>query len=148
MDGDYVLLTGSKDCSVILISGVLTNDNGNYTFEGYKNYFIDSVRQVSLTYGKLSLELIPKSGKTVTYTGVYAQQGDDTKLPYGTERTSSRGSGAHWFASNIAQSYLSPDYIVLHEIHQQKNNNDSWECTMIGSTEIISIQILVVGYVE
>lgn len=143
--GDYVLIGGSKDCSVILACGLLTNNNGLYTFSGYKNYFIDTVVQDSALDGRLIVKINGKDERKVVITGVYSQQGETNAIPYGNTSSMGRGGGAHWFANNLIFDKQS---VIIHEIHQQKSNNDSWETTMIKDTSIKSIMILIVGYVE
>lgn len=148
MENEFVLISGSQDCSVILACGMLYNNNGNYTFDGYKNYYIEEIAQRTISGGLLTLNVIPILGKKVTITGVYVQQGDDVKIPYNTRSNSGRGSGGHWFSCNILEELLNNQYIEINEFHQQKTNNDSWETNMIGNSEIISLQLLIVGYVE
>lgn len=146
---DYILISGSKDCSVILACGLLINDNGVYSFDGYKNYFIDSVVQNYAGQGRLIIKLNGKDGRNVVLTGVYVQQGETNGVPYENEASSGRGAGAHWFSANLPTGFLyDKQSVIIHEIHQENTNNDSWESTMIQDTSIKSIMILIVGYVE
>lgn len=146
---DYVLISGSTDCSVILACGLLINNNGVYRFDGYKNYFIDSVVQNSANQGRLIIKLNGKDGRNVVLTGVYVQQGETNGVPYENEASSGRGAGAHWFSANLSTGFsYDKQSVIIHEIHQHKENNDSWESTMIQDTSIKSIMILIVGYVQ
>lgn len=149
MEGDYVLIGGSPDCSVVLACGMLNHTNGSYQFAGYKNYFVDSINQDGLLSGRLVLSLTPLSGKTLTITGVFVQQGETDSLPYGTVGLKGRDAGAHWFAANVSvKPFVGGQQITIHEFHQEDTNNDSWETNMMDNNSMKSIMIVVVGYVE
>ena len=149
MEGDYVLIGGSKDCSVVLACGMMNHTNGVYQFNGYKNYFIQSINQDNLASGRLILSVTPLITKKLTITGVFVQQGETDSLPYGTVDIKGRDAGAHWFAANISlKPFTNDQQIVIHEFHQEDTNNDSWETNMMDNASMKSIMIVIVGYVE
>lgn len=146
---DYVLISGSQDCSVILACGLIRNNNGTYSFSGYKNYYVENIIQNDLAYGRLTLKLQIKDNRKYVITGVYAQQGETNAIPYNSQSNSGRDAGAHWFAANIStEMFTNINTITIHEFHQENKNNDSWESNMIGDSSIKSIMIVVVGYIE
>lgn len=139
---NYIPLTGSQNNPVILASGILGIFDTSYTNMHYNKY-ISELKITERLGGRMKMQLLGKDSKKVYITGCVVSQAESQKIPRNTVSAFGRNVGAHWFSV-----YLSgDDDILIHETHVEDEDNDTWDSTVLDREDILSISIIVFGYV-
>lgn len=138
---NYIPISGTTQSSVILVSGTLGVFDTSYNNLHYNKY-ISELKITDRTGGRMKLTVVSKDEKRVVVTGCLVEQAESFRIKNDTVSILERNVGAHWFSVNLS----SDDVITIHETHPEDKDNDTWDSTVLDRDNILSLSIIVFGY--
>lgn len=142
--GNYIPIHGNKNNPVILVSGILGIGDSSKTRLFYNKY-IANLQIVERNGGRLTLKVQSNNNGKVVVLSCLVMQAESQKITDDTASVFGRNVGAHWFSSNFNSG---SDTIIIHETHVEDKDNDTWDSTIIDKGDILSISIIIFGYIE
>lgn len=142
--GNYIPIHGDKNNPVILVSGILGIGDSSKTRLFYNKY-ISNLEIVERNGGRLTLKVKSNNSGKVVVLSCLVMQAESEKITDDTASVFGRNVGAHWFSSNFNSG---SDTIIIHETHVEDKDNDTWDSTIIDRGDILSISIIIFGYIE